>query len=423
MTRIRLGLAAAAVTGFLLGAIAIAALADEPAPTAAERATEAAPSTTTTSWTANSTLPTSTAENSIPTTTSRPAPALDDVLLIWTSGGLTDGFAEAISTSPSIATSSTVRGAELRLVAGQDRDGAETERHADGWAVPVDALALDPVDHASFIAEADGAAFALLEEGAALLSRTGATLRGVGEGATLTFGSGAVTIVGVIDDASASGAELVVDLDTGRSLGILDEKFLLVRHRGDRTGVQEDAVDALERLGGGAPVRVRSPAETTWLRHGDAVLPLALVKARFGEFASRDTSEGDVEIDPAWVEEHIVDAEVPVLGTVRCHREMIPALMSALQELTDRALSHVIETGQFAGCFVPRRIAVGEPHSRHSWGIAIDINVGDNPRGSFSTQDPRLVDAMRTAGFGWGGSWLVPDPAHYEVIEPRADEV
>ncbi|CAN5293224.1 hypothetical protein BH23ACT9_BH23ACT9_06790 [soil metagenome] len=49
-------------------------------------------------------------------------------------------------------------------------------------------------------------------------------------------------------------------------------------------------------------------------------------------------------------------------------------------------------------------------------GVAVDLNVGDNPRGSFSTQDPRLVEVMRAHGFTWGGTWLVPDPAHHEVV-------
>ncbi|MGI9016306.1 MAG: M15 family metallopeptidase [Euzebya sp.] len=27
-----------------------------------------------------------------------------------------------------------------------------------------------------------------------------------------------------------------------------------------------------------------------------------------------------------------------------------------------------------------------------------------------------MVQIMRDHGFTWGGTWLVPDPAHYEVI-------
>ena len=53
--------------------------------------------------------------------------------------------------------------------------------------------------------------------------------------------------------------------------------------------------------------------------------------------------------------------------------------------------------------------------SHHAWGAALDLNVDGNPRGSFSTQDERLVEVMAHHGFGWGGAWLVPDPAHYEA--------
>jgi hypothetical protein len=54
--------------------------------------------------------------------------------------------------------------------------------------------------------------------------------------------------------------------------------------------------------------------------------------------------------------------------------------------------------------------------SHHAWGIAIDINVDGDPRGDFATQDQRLVDAMAAQGFTWGGDWLFPDPAHYELV-------
>ena len=90
-----------------------------------------------------------------------------------------------------------------------------------------------------------------------------------------------------------------------------------------------------------------------------------------------------------------------------------------MESLVDDGLAHLVEADSFAGCFVPRRIGEGLALSRHTWGIAVDINVGDNPRGSFDTQDPALIAAFDAAGIGWGGRWLVPDPAHYEAIDVR----
>jgi hypothetical protein len=152
------------------------------------------------------------------------------------------------------------------------------------------------------------------------------------------------------------------------------------------------------------------------LRHGDGVLPTALLKQAFGEFAIRLVGGRDVEVDPAWEAVHIGTEDVAILGAVRCHLRMLPRLAGAMEELARRNLAHLVDVDAFAGCYVPRRIAVGQPLSRHAWGVAVDLNVGDNPRGSYSTQDPRLVEVMRAHGFTWGGTWLVPDPAHYEVV-------
>ena len=414
----RLALAAGAVVGFLAGVIVVSALRT---------------GTETDAGTEDTTPPADMVSVTVPATTTAPvavssipadSPAetervSDDLLLIWTSGGLAPDLGAQVADLPQTENVSVVRAAELALERVTGPDGVVTETYDDGWNVPIDALALDPVRHAPFASPSAAEQLDALAPGRGLLSATGAALRGGGVGTVLEFSTGAVEIVGLIDDASASGAELIVDLATGESLGVVQDRFLLVAHDGDRAGLQAATVNALAAAGAPAPVRFRSPAETTWMRHGDAVLPLAQVKLHYGEFAIRDGSGRTVEIDPTWVAENIVDVDVPVLGTVRCHRLVIDQLESALRELVDRAITQVVDVRQFSGCHNARRIGVGLPLSRHSWGIALDLNVGDNPRGSFTTQDPRLVDVMRTAGFGWGGSWLVPDPAHYEIIEPR----
>ncbi|MEZ5167249.1 MAG: M15 family metallopeptidase [Acidimicrobiales bacterium] len=232
----------------------------------------------------------------------------------------------------------------------------------------------------------------------------------------MAFDNGAaVEIVGVIDDLSASGAELLVGADTGRRSASTPSGFSLVDHSGTAQEVQESIREALGRLGDDSPIRFRAPTDTTWLRHGDSVLPLAEVKRRFGEFAIRNRAGRSLVIDPRWVGAHIVVAEVPILGTIRCHRLIVPAVAAVMSDLVDRGLEFLVDPSQFSGCYAPRRIAAGAPVSHHSWGIAVDLNIGDNPRGSFDTQDPRLVEAMQEAGFGWGGTWLVPDPGHYEA--------
>jgi hypothetical protein len=67
---------------------------------------------------------------------------------------------------------------------------------------------------------------------------------------------------------------------------------------------------------------------------------------------------------------------------------------------------------------LPRLGVEGHELSRHAWGVAIDLNFGENSTGAADLQDPRLVEVMERWGFTWGGRWLVPDPAHFEYVAP-----
>ncbi len=50
----------------------------------------------------------------------------------------------------------------------------------------------------------------------------------------------------------------------------------------------------------------------------DFVSSAADLKARFGEFAYRETGQGDqIEIEPAWVEANIVTVDLPILGDIQ----------------------------------------------------------------------------------------------------------
>ncbi|MEO1060417.1 MAG: M15 family metallopeptidase [Actinomycetota bacterium] len=395
-------LLAAGLVGAACGAVAVLALSG-PSTTASGEvgaATTAEPEPTTT-----------------PAPTTAPDPRLDededDVLLVWASSGLPDRAAARLASVPDILEVTTVAGHELELLAPVRAAIATDGRLGDGWVVPIDVLAIDPRSYSSVVPDGAAADLATLAPGSAALGETSAMLRGVGIGDVIELTSGLVEVAMIVPDRAVAGAELVVHHDDAERLGVVVDRFLLVAHDGDRREVQR-AID--RALGLAAPVRFRTPAETTWLRHGDAVLPLAMVKDRFGEFAYRPGQGISITIDPAWEAAHLVEAAVPILGDVRCHRDLVPILDAALSALERDGLAHLVTLEQFAGCHVARRIGPDQALSRHSWGIAVDLNVDDNPRGSFSTQDPRLVETMREHGFGWGGAWLVPDPAHYELV-------
>ena len=52
----------------------------------------------------------------------------------------------------------------------------------------------------------------------------------------------------------------------------------------------------------------------------------------------------------------------------------------------------------------------------HTWGLALDLNVPTNQRGTRGDMDPRVVAIFKRWGFRWGGEFhTVPDPMHFEL--------
>jgi len=398
----RLTLAAATLAGVSAGAVATLSL------TGTEAARPAASAPVTTG------PPTSVETVATAPTTARP-PDRAPVLLVWTSGGLPVGLAEAVRALAGVEAVTVVSGDQTAMVRSA-QDGLAVDDLADGWRIPLDTLAIDPGTFAPFLPGGPSATVGALGPGEAVLTETSARLRRLGEGARIELDGGTVTVAGVIDDLSGAGAELLVTTADARAIGVDTERYLLVRHTSPRAELERAIA---QELRAGQAIRFRTPAETTWLRHGDAVEPNLLLKESFGEFAYRARSGRSVEVSPDWVTRWIVTEPVPILGEVTCHRKVMTPLRAALRELSDAGLGHLVDPADFAGCYSARRIAAGEPLSHHAWGAALDLNVDGNPRGEFSTQDRRLVDAMASHGFTWGGAWLVPDPAHYEAPLPE----
>jgi D-alanyl-D-alanine carboxypeptidase len=385
-------IALAAVLGVLAGAAGMAALEDSPEVEPLAR-TEA---------------PVKTA----------PVPEPEEhVLLVWTSGGLPPDLAGRVDALPDVRRSTVVDGASVNLVASFGADGQIIDAPAAGLSIPIDALAIDPSTYSPFFDKAAQARLQALQPGAALLGATSAALRKAGPGAVMQLDNGArVTVTDVVDDEVVGAAEVVVDKATGPTVGIDRPRFLLVSYRGDRSAL-EQAIGAL--LPDGVRARFRGRGETPYLRHADAVLPQALIKARFGEFAYRKpATDRFFDEDPGWSNENMVTAKVPILGTIRCHRAVIPALEGALHELEQRNLSFLVDKSGYQGCWVPSVIPGDGGMSRHSWGVAIDLNFTKNPTGVASAVDPRLVEVMDRWGFISGADWLVPDPGHFEYLRP-----
>ncbi len=152
-------------------------------------------------------------------------------------------------------------------------------------------------------------------------------------------------------------------------------------------------------------------------RVGDPLVTGGSVAAAVGTFGYRWFADGTVAPDPAWVAENIRSEEVPILGSVTCHKVMLPQLRGALREVVARGLAEKIHADEYAGCYYPRFIGrdPAKGLSLHSWGIAVDLNVPGNLRGSAGEIDRDVVAIFKKWGFAWGGDWQWTDPMHFEL--------
>jgi hypothetical protein len=368
---------------------------------------------------ADPTTPTTASSDSSSTSLSESAPDSDQVLLVWTPGGLPEGLPAQVASLSGVTAVTVVRSDLTHVVATETADGVLVDQPADGYVIPVEVMGFDPTTYPAFLPKGEAVVFTSLAPGQVILGATSAAIRRLETGGLVSFEDGPrLTVAAVVDDVLIGGAEAALAVVDADLLGVDVERYLLIRYYGERRDLEASIRAALPH---GLSVRIRGPGETPVLRHGDAVLPQVLIKEQFGEFAYRPGAGLTLDIDPAWVSDNIVTGEVPLLGRVTCHRNLIPALDGAMEELEERNLAFLVDVDQFRGCYNPRFIANGKGISRHAWGAAADINMASNPEGLESAQDPRLLETMERWGFTSGHDWLVPDPGHFEYLRSARD--
>ena len=204
-------------------------------------------------------------------------------------------------------------------------------------------------------------------------------------------------------------AGAMMSIDQASALGLGNPTLLLI-------GLSKGAnsAEVLKNLGRAVPgitFERTQPAESRKFFSG------ASAQRAIGNFRFVSNGDGTISQDRGWVARHITSRRVPLLGEVTCHRAMLPQLEAALTEIRDSGLSELIKPGQYGGCYVPRFIERDgtRPLSMHAWGLAVDINVADNPAGARPKMDPRVVAVFEKWGFRWGGRWSRPDGHHFEL--------
>jgi hypothetical protein len=350
----------------------------------------------------------------------RPAPP--ETFLAWVPRGLPEGFAARVARRPEIGRLTVVAEDNVWLVRSWSAAGELVDHPARPYRIPLDVAAVDPTTFGPFLPPADQATLEAIENGEGILGSTSASVRRMGPGAVLQLGRGnRIRIAAVLPDELVGASELLVSKETGRRIGVIRDRYLLVRPVAGRSMTSRSLRHAIQpllprNLGVFRRVQVRAPGETPYFRAGDAVLPPVLLKALFGEFAARPAPglPGSLEVDPAWMRTHLVTTRIPLLGQVTCHKGIVPQLRGAMRELHEAGAGRVIRS--FNGCFVPRFISRDPTAllSHHSWGVAFDVNLVGNYYGVKPDQPLRLRRTLARWGFIWGGTFVVPDGNHFE---------
>lgn len=205
----------------------------------------------------------------------------------------------------------------------------------------------------------------------------------------------------------------VVNRDVGRQLGLPARNALLVS-----TGQYTPRAlkSRFEQVLDG-----RAQMTTLALEFDNAVQAAVLtgtsVPAAVGSFTYTRGPNGTIVPDSGWVARYIRTENVPILGRVTCNKAMLPQLRAALTDVVRSGLAGKIDPRQYAGCYYPRYIGrdPAKGISLHSWGIAVDLNVGGNQRGTVGEMDREVVAIFKKWGFAWGGDWNYTDPMHFEM--------
>lgn len=333
-------------------------------------------------------------------------------IFAWMPRGLIDGFPELVSDIRGVDAVSVITSVTMHLAESRRADGTVVDQPPNGFVIPLHGATVSPAGLS--------AVFGLppIGEDQVILGTESAELRRLAVGDAMTFETGATLTVGaIVDEELMAGYEAIAVSDDHFAAERSEARAMLVLYDDSPVRLELEIAPRLDEITDEDvlfAVRERSNSAD---RGGLVVRSQVFIKQNFGEFAYRPTSGGQFVIDPAWVNENIVNESIPLLGPARCHKRMTEILTRVMQSLIDDGLEDVIDRDRFAGCWNPRYIAGSTRLSRHSFGAAVDINFF-NPTdgGPGSPVNPHLLERMYAAGMTSGHVWTNADPGHFEYF-------
>src|SRR5215213_8439275 len=346
-----------------------------------------------------------------------------DVVSVYTARQLDDAIADRAVTAAQAAGGAAVvlNGGVLGLLAVR-RGGAAVQLPPGGYRWPL-STAVMPPEGAGRIVNRDVAR--ILAVGQVVLTQTTASLHGVQGGDVLTVlgwdGAGHDVLVGLVaPDEVVGGPELMMGPPVAGVVGLARPSSVVMWGFRSRAEIdQQLAANGLVTT----TIRIRRSWDPP---DPDGLLTYPQIKTKFGEFAYSSSAQ-----EPGWAAAHVTRVGLPLGIRATCHNVVIPALQGALNEVAASGLAGAIDVGNtntYGGCYgglgevSPLGSSTGGFLSKHSWGVAIDMNTVQNPEGAPPSMNCDVVRIFRKWGFSWGGNFIQGDGMHFEYVGERRDQ-
>jgi hypothetical protein len=307
-------------------------------------------------------------------------------------------------------------------VSAVNREGLAVSTIPLGSGIPMSALAIKPEEISATMGENVSI---VTNRGEIVFGKSSAEINGIKVGDVVHLlgwnsNDGDLTVGAVEQDARIGGVEMVMSVGAAANLGF-NRPFSMRAWGAPSRESMVDSAKSLMAMWTGPTIRIRY----SWIPASlDDTIPQVRMKQLLGQFSIRRNDAGGIAVDPVWKMAHIDRVDLPLVGVITCNRAVAAAATAALQDLVEQGLGALVDgadSRSSGGCFsarVTRSLTgtAGHNLSRHTWGAAIDINPSKNHFGGPSHMDQRVIDAFGRHGFIWGGTFIVPDPMHFEYV-------